>query len=127
MQPVTPEFVWPSSFELPGAVLVALGLLLMFVSVGVFWSRKTTILPDRAATEFVVVGPYRFTRNPMYVGMSVAYVGLSLAFSPVWPLVLLPLAMLLVVRLVIRREEAYLLRRFGASYEEYCSRVRRWM
>ena len=127
LQRLTPGLVWPSSFELPGIVVVALGLLLMFVSVGVFWSRKTTIFPDKAATEFVVVGPYRFTRNPMYVGMSVAYVGLSMAFGPAWPLFLLPAAMQLVFRFVIRREEAYLLRRFGVSYEEYCSRVRRWI
>ena len=127
MQRLTPMFVWPSSFELPGVVLAALGLGLMFVSVGVFWSRKTTILPDRPATEFVVAGPYRFTRNPMYVGMSVAYLGLSFAFGPAWPLVLLPVALYLIVRLVIQREEAYLLRRFGDSYEQYRSRVRRWV
>ena len=127
LQQVTPAFVWPPLFEIPGVVLVALGILLMFVSVGVFWSRRTTILPDRPATEFVVVGPYKFTRNPMYLGMSVAYLGLSMAFGPVWPLAFLPAAMLLVVRFVIRREEEYLRRTFGASYEEYCSRVRRWI
>ncbi|MCH7905377.1 MAG: isoprenylcysteine carboxylmethyltransferase family protein [Armatimonadetes bacterium] len=122
-------FAWslPAFLELPGIVLVVAGLGLMFVSVGVFWSRRTTIMPNKSATEFVVVGPYRFTRNPMYVGMSVAYVGLSFAFSPAWPLVLLPLAVFLVGRTVIAREEEYLLRTFGSSYEDYRSRVRRWI
>ena len=127
LQQVTPAFVWPSSLEVPGVVLAALGLLLMLVSVGVFWSRRTSIQPNRPATEFVVVGPYKFTRNPMYLGMSLVHLGLSLAFGPVWPVVFLPVAMVLVVRFVIRREEEYLLRTFGASYEEYCSRVRRWI
>lgn len=127
LQRVTPGFVWPSSFEVPGVVVASLGLLLMLVSVGVFWSRRTPILPNKPVTEFVVVGPYKFTRNPMYLGMSVAHLGLSLAFGSVWPLVFLPVAMVLLVRFVIRREEEYLRRTFGESYEEYCSRVRRWI
>lgn len=121
------DLLWSSFFEVPGLVLVGLGLLLMFVSVGVFWSRKTTILPNRSVTEFVVVGPYRFTRNPMYLGMSLAYAGLSFAFGPMWPFLLLPFAVLWVGRTVILREEEYLRRTFGASYEQYCKRVRRWI
>ena len=127
VQPLTPGFVWPSSFELPGFVMAAAGLLLMLWSVGLFWSRRTSIQPNRPATEFVVVGPYKFTRNPMYLGMSVVFLGLSMAFGPVWPMFFLPVAMFLLVRFVIRREEEYLRRTFGGSYEEYCSRVRRWI
>ena len=127
LQRLTPAFVWPPSFELPGFVLAGAGLSLMLWSVGVFWWRRTTIMPNRSATEFVVVGPYKFTRNPMYLGLSVAYLGLSFAFGPVWPLVLLPLAVYVIGRTVIAREEEYLLRTFGPAYEEYCSRVRRWI
>ena len=121
------DLEWSSYFEVPGLVLVGLGLLLMFVSIGVFWSRRTTILPNRSATKFVVAGPYRFTRNPMYLGMSLAYTGLSFAFGPVWPFLLLPFAVIWVSGTVIAREETYLLRTFGEPYEQYCARVRRWI
>lgn len=127
VQQIWPDFVWPLYFELPGLAFLVVGLSLMFVSVGVFWSRKTTILPNKSATEFVVVGPYRFTRNPMYLGMSLAYTGLSFSFGPILPFLLLPIAVFVISRTVIVREEAYLLRRFGSSYEEYCQRVRRWI
>ncbi len=127
LQSLVPGWFLPAFLELPGLVLVVAGLGLMFLSVGVFWSRRTTIMPNKSATEFVVVGPYRFTRNPMYVGMSAAYVGLAFAFGQLLPLVLLPLAVLVIGRTVIVPEEEYLLRSFGASYEEYCSRVRRWL
>jgi protein-S-isoprenylcysteine O-methyltransferase Ste14 len=72
-------------------------------------------------------GPYRFTRNPMYLGMTVAYVGFTLVFNTAWPLVLLLLVMIGMHRFVIRVEEAYLTELFGQEYAEYRRRVRRWI
>ena len=89
--------------------------------------HHTTIVPHHAVSTVVTTGPYRFSRNPMYVGMTVAYVGASLAIASAWPLVALPIIVVAVNRLVIAREETYLRRRFGAEYEDFSSRVRRWL
>jgi protein-S-isoprenylcysteine O-methyltransferase Ste14 len=75
----------------------------------------------------VATGPYRFSRNPMYVAMSAVYVGLSLLMGVVWPLVLLPIVLLSLSALVIRREERYLGDAFGEEYGAYRARVRRWL
>jgi protein-S-isoprenylcysteine O-methyltransferase Ste14 len=86
------------------------------------------VLPAIRATRTIVgSGPYRFTRNPMYVSLALAYAGMALTINSVWPLVFLPFIVLLVDRYVIRREEAYLARKFGAEYEAYRGRVRRWL
>lgn len=70
---------------------------------------------------------YRFTRNPMYVGMCIAYIGLTLVANSVWPIVALPFAVVVVDRYVMRREERYLSAQFGEQYEQYRRRVRRWV
>jgi protein-S-isoprenylcysteine O-methyltransferase Ste14 len=81
----------------------------------------------RPTTTIVEKGPYRFTRNPMYLAMSCAYLGLALVLNNLWALVLLPFVVLVVDRFVIRREESYLTAKFGDPYREYCARVRRWL
>jgi protein-S-isoprenylcysteine O-methyltransferase Ste14 len=82
---------------------------------------------NRPTTSIVDAGPYRFTRNPIYLGMMLGLVGLAIAFDSLWPLVtLVPFA--LVIRYgVVAREEAYLERTFGEVYRRYRARVRRWL
>jgi len=92
-----------------------------------FWSRHTSIVPIRPATTLVVSGPYRWTRNPMYVGMALLTLGAALWRNTWWIVVLLAPALLAIDRLVIAREEKYLRRRFGSDYEAYVRRVRRWL
>ena len=92
-----------------------------------FRAAQTAILPSRAASRIVTGGPYRFTRNPMYVGLTAAYVGTTLLIGTLWPIVLLPIVLSLLVRLVIRREEVYLLSAFRDEYATYAARVRRWL
>jgi protein-S-isoprenylcysteine O-methyltransferase Ste14 len=110
-----------------GVVFILLGIALALWGVLVFRRAKTTILPFRASTAIVQNGPYRFTRNPMYVGMTFGYVGAALLLNTWWPLVLLPLVLLAMVRLVIVREEAFLRATFGAEYADYTKQVRRWL
>ena len=107
--------------------LVFAGLGLGLWAAGTFFRARTALIPHRPATEFVVRGPYRFSRNPMYVSLTLLYVGLALWVGTVWPLVLLPLVLVGLWRLVIQREEAYLERAFGADYLAYRQRVRRWL
>jgi protein-S-isoprenylcysteine O-methyltransferase Ste14 len=111
-----------------GVLTIAAGVVLALSAVGIFRRRKTTILPARRPTRTIVdAGPYRFTRNPMYVGMALAYVGGALLLNSVWPFLLLPIPLLMVDRYVIRREERYLRTKFGSEYEAYTQRVRRWL
>src|SRR5881628_3074988 len=92
-----------------------------------FRQAGTTPNPTKPTTALVVRGPYRFTRNPMYVALAALYLGLTLLVNDVWPLVLLPVGLALVQWRVIAREEAYLERKFGDQYRAYKARVRRWI
>ena len=92
-----------------------------------FGRAKTPMNPFNPTTTLVTGGPYRFTRNPMYVGMAFLYVALALAFGLIWALILVPAVILAVDRFVIAREEPYLEARFGEPYRDYKRRVRRWL
>jgi protein-S-isoprenylcysteine O-methyltransferase Ste14 len=111
-----------------GIAAVAAGLVLDLIAVGAFRRRGTTVLPAfRPTSAIVAAGPYRFTRNPMYVGMAIMYVGFSVVINTAWPLVFLPFSVLAVDRYVIRHEERYLAAKFGAEYDRYRQTVRRWL
>ncbi|WP_433305814.1 methyltransferase [Actinoplanes sp. CA-030573] len=110
-----------------GAVLTALGLALAFAGVAAVVRHRTTIVPHHPVATLVTGGAYRLSRNPMYTGLAVAYLGLALVFGSWWPLVLWPLVIVAVRRLVIRPEERYLTERFGPAYTGYQARVRRWI
>jgi protein-S-isoprenylcysteine O-methyltransferase Ste14 len=83
--------------------------------------------PWKPVTAFVTSGPYRFTRNPMYVGFTLIYLGVAAMVNTAWPLWFLPAIFLTMHFGVVRREEAYLERRFGDDYRAYRDRVRRWL
>jgi protein-S-isoprenylcysteine O-methyltransferase Ste14 len=89
--------------------------------------HRTTFHPDREASRLVVAGPYRFSRNPIYLGLTAVYAGAALLANTLWAILLLPLVLIIVATQVIGREERYLARTFGEDYSEYCRRVRRWL
>jgi protein-S-isoprenylcysteine O-methyltransferase Ste14 len=111
------------------AGLIGGGLWLALDGLAMLGFRRagTSMVPMRPTTALVTSGPYRFTRNPMYVGMAFLYAALALALGVIWALAVLPLVLLAVDRLVIAREERYLEAKFGEAYREYKSRVRRWV
>ena len=110
-----------------GLVLVLLGLALVGWGIATFRRARTAIIPHYPASQVVDRGPYRFTRNPMYTGFTIVYLGVTALLRSAWPLLLLPLVLVALVRLVIAREERYLRAAFGADYDAYCARVRRWL
>lgn len=110
-----------------GWILVTAGLALMMTALLTFFRARTAILPHRPASRLVEHGPYRFTRNPMYVGMTALYIGGALLVNSAWPLLLLPIVIMGLVRFVIVREEAHLAHAFGEAYASYRQRVRRWL
>ena len=118
----------PSTVRTALAVAFALGWLGLFAAAsGAFVRHRTTLIPNRPAAALVTSGVYRFTRNPMYLGLTWAYLGLSIVMNWAWPIVLLPVVLIVLTTAVIRREEAHLRAAFGAGYDEYCRQVRRWL
>lgn len=110
-----------------GAVIAALGLALVFAGVSAVIRHRTTIVPHRPVATLLTGGAYRLSRNPMYTGLAIAYLGLALLLGSWWPLALWPLVIVAVRQLVIIPEEQYLTQRFGQTYTDYQSRVRRWL
>ena len=113
--------------EVVGALGVVGGLVVAFWGLWTFHRAHTAILPHRPASRLVTSGPYRFSRNPMYVGLTAAYIGLAMLANTLWPPVFLPLVITALYLLVVRREERYLGSAFGAEYAEYRRRIRRWL
>lgn len=110
-----------------GGIIIAAGLALLFGAGGQFQKAATPIPPIRPTTAIVKDGLYGYTRNPMYLGMTLILLGLALATDSVWFLVAALAALIGVTKLAIEREEAYLERKFGADYLRYKARVRRWL
>ncbi|PZR55835.1 MAG: isoprenylcysteine carboxyl methyltransferase [Candidatus Meridianibacter frigidus] len=116
----------------PLAVAVAvafilIGLPLMSFARGLFLKRGTNVNPTRPSTVLVTDGPYRYTRNPMYVGVAAIYVGIALIFLSLWALILLVPILIIIRYFVIAKEERYLLGVFGDEYRSFAHRVRRWI
>lgn len=110
-----------------GGTLVAGGVGLCGSALGRFRRAGTSPLPVRPSAALVVEGPYRFSRNPMYLGLTVGTAGVALLANNLWMLALLAPAVVVADRAVIRPEERYLERRFGDAYRAYGARVRRWL
>ena len=92
-----------------------------------FVRARTGVLPNQSVTQFITHGPYHFSRNPMYVGLTLMYLGFTRWINSVWPLLMLLLALWALWKLVIQKEEAYLTEAFGDAYHAYKQRVRRWI
>jgi len=128
------QFIWPVPIGRAGGARVALGLLIALLGVplvvGAFrLFRKTGQDPKPwlATPEIIRSGVYRFTRNPMYVGLALLQSAIGLGMGNLWILLLVPLACVVVQTTAIRHEEAYLERKFGDAYLDYKRSVRRWL
>ena len=110
-----------------GALVFILALSLIAWAIVTMTEAGSNVPTNRPTTAIVESGPYRFTRNPIYLGMFLGLIGLGITFDNLWlPMMLVPFA--LVIRYgVVAREEAYLERKFGDVYGSYRSRVRRWL
>jgi protein-S-isoprenylcysteine O-methyltransferase Ste14 len=120
---------WPSTGVRIAAALIAgvVWFALDGAATVLFRQAGTSMIPMNPTTALVTSGPYRVTRNPMYVGMAFLYVALAFAFGVMWALAFLPAVIVILDRFVIAREEPYLERKFGHAYRDYKSRVRRWI
>ena len=109
-----------------GIVCVGLGFVGL-PAVLAFRRAQTSPKPWVPSTALVTTGPYRFTRNPMYLGFTLLYLGAALWTNAAWPLLFLPIVLVVMHYGVIVREEAYMARTFGEDYQRYRQRVRRWL
>ncbi len=107
--------------------LIIGGLLLDGAAAGYFRRLGTAVEPWKPSTVLATDGLYRFSRNPIYLGFAITYIGLAIAMDSVLVLVLLIPCLIVVDSFVIRREERYLSAKFGADYDAYRARVRRWL
>jgi len=119
----------PNSVPAPwiGGAVFSVGFVLAIWAITTIRSAGTRVETYKPTTAIVENGPYRFTRNPIYLGMFLGQTGLAIGFNSAWILAML-VPFYFVIRFgVIAREEAYLERKFGEVYLAYKSRVRRWL
>jgi protein-S-isoprenylcysteine O-methyltransferase Ste14 len=125
--------LWGDPVDVGDWRVVLGGALVLFfvgwnaVSLWMFARHDTGLLPGQATHAIIETGPYRLSRNPLYVGLLALYLGLALLVPTFWGLLLCPAAVLLLLWGAILPEERYLHERFGTPYDDYAHRVRRWL
>ena len=117
----------PAPYNWAGALLVAGGLALALWAAGLFRLAGTPVRPFKPSTVLVTGGVYRFTRNPMYLGMATVLLGAAVLFGTLSAFLPLPLFVWQIQRKFVVHEEAFLEEIFGPAYVEYKARVRRWL
>jgi protein-S-isoprenylcysteine O-methyltransferase Ste14 len=110
-----------------GATVVAAGAALAGAGIAQVRRARTTMVPHRPVNVLLTSGVYRLSRNPMYAGLGIVYVGGTLLSQSWWPLLTFPVAVVAIRMLVIGPEERYLAARFGGSYRDYRRRTARWL
>ena len=126
------HFPWPIGF-VPnlarpfGGLIVAFAATLFIWSIRTFHAAGTPVPGNQPTTAIVKVGPYRLSRNPIYLAFSLLQTGIALAVNDAWILITLLPAIALMSFVVIPREESYLEARFGEEYAAYKASVRRWL
>lgn len=110
-----------------GALLATLALGLSAWAVLTLLRAGTGVPTHRPAKAVVRTGPYRFSRNPIYLGLALGFAAVAAWLNSAWFLVMDVLFVSLITTGVIVREEAYLRRKFGGEYEAYARSVRRWL
>ena len=130
------DYLWPLSFGVPSGSLLPhlIGAPLLFGgSLIIFFSKKELIRlgqpsePRKPTTRIVTGGLYKYSRNPMYTGLTLCFAGLGIAIDKPWLLILLVPTVIIVQQLLIRPEERYLEAKFGEEFVHYKNTVRRWL
>jgi len=129
------EFAYPShtgakalpGVRFAGGVVFTIGAVIAGWSLLLFRRARTTTVPGQKSAKLVTRGPYRFSRNPMYISLAMAYLGECGILKQLWPLTLLPFTIAYLHWIVIPLEEARLREVFGEDYEQYRARVHRWI
>jgi protein-S-isoprenylcysteine O-methyltransferase Ste14 len=128
LQAALPATPLPGAVAWPlGSALIVTGTVLARSFFRALHRAKTSVSPYSATTSLVTTGPYRLSRNPGYLGMTLAYAGIAVVAHTLWVLLPLVPVLLIIDRGVIAREERYLERKFAEEYRRYKRRTRRWL
>jgi protein-S-isoprenylcysteine O-methyltransferase Ste14 len=127
LMPWRPGWLALASVHWAGLALAVAGCSLAAAAAGRFVLRRTTLHPTGQPAHLVVNGAHAWSRNPMYLSLTVIYVGLALALGRAWPFILVVLPWASINWVVIPFEEGRLTETFGQDYADYCRRVRRWI
>jgi protein-S-isoprenylcysteine O-methyltransferase Ste14 len=115
------------SCPVTGWLLAFAGFCIGFWGVRTFIRFGTNVRPDLPVTALVTSGPYRYSRNPLYMACTIIYLGITLSVGSLWLLVTLMPTLALMHWKIVRREEEYLEGRFGDDYRAYKAQVNRWI
>jgi protein-S-isoprenylcysteine O-methyltransferase Ste14 len=125
--PINDSFFHRQLTKIVGAGLLMIALFFLLRSLRQFFLTKNTLVTILPTHSLQTNGIYHITRNPMYIGLAIVYLGISCLIGNWWNILLFPLLLLLIQEYMIKREEKYLERRFGQAYVDYKSKVRRWL
>ena len=120
-------FLPPMVARVAGGILFGMSLLFGPPAFLTMRRAKTALNPAGPTTAIVDSGPFRYSRNPIYVSFTLMYAGIATFANALWAILLLPVALRMIYRQVVQREEPYLERTFGDEYRRYKQRVRRWI
>jgi protein-S-isoprenylcysteine O-methyltransferase Ste14 len=119
-------FYFPAT-KIIGILFLFFALILLFTSLTKFFKTKNTLIPFKPASSLQTGGVFSITRNPMYLGLALVYLGVACFIGNWWNIILFPLVILTVQELIIKKEEQYLERTFKNEFLEYKKKVRRWI
>ena len=113
--------------RLYGGIVLAVATCIALWALFHFYHADTDVRPDRPDNALITGGPYTYTRNPLYIVLSLVQVSVAIWLDKLWILLLLPVSIVVITRYAIAREEHYLEKLFGQDYRDYKARVRRWL
>lgn len=125
--------IWPAGFgagawqSWAGGALILAAVAIMIAGLLKLRRAGTSVHPNEPTRVLVTDGPWRFSRNPLYVSLALAYLGIGIAADNLWIIALLALVLVIIRYAVIAREERYLEAKFGEPYRRYRLSVRRWL
>ena len=125
--PISDTLFQSKAIKVVGIILMILALFFLVRSLRQFFLTKNTVILIKPATSLQTTGIYGVTRNPMYVGLAIVYLGITCFIGNWWNIILFPLLILIVQEYIIKREEKYLELEFGKEFEDYKRKVRRWI
>lgn len=114
-------------FQVAGGLLGLTGTMIGLWGVHTLHRAGTSVRPDHPVNALVTGGPFRYSRNPLYVAMTAIYLGITFSIGTGWPLVTLVPVLVMVHWKIVRREERFLENRFGDKYRAYKAHVHRWI
>jgi len=113
--------------KLVGILMLAISLVFLYTSLRKFFLTKNTLILIKPASSLQTTGIYNISRNPMYVSLTLIYLGLTCLIGNWWNIILFPILFFILQEYIIKREEKYLERAFGIEYTNYKRKVRRWL